>query len=80
MTGGPEWFGQKRYGFGCSPISWQGWLVAFVYVAVVVAAGLLARSSPLAAYSAIATVTILFIFLAAKTTKGGLAWRWGDKK
>ncbi len=80
MTGGPEWFGQKRYGYGCMPISWQGWLATLVYVVIVSFAGLLAWRSPLAAYSVIATVTILFIILAAKTTKGGLQWRWGDKK
>ena len=30
------WFRRKRYGYGWTPATWQGWLALAVYVAVVV--------------------------------------------
>ena len=34
MAGRP-WFGPKRYGWGFTPISWQGWVLTGAYVAAV---------------------------------------------
>lgn len=28
------WFGQKRIGWGARPVSWQGWAVTVLYVAL----------------------------------------------
>ena len=36
MFGKPQWFRPKRFGWGLTPITWQGWVYALV------AAGLLA--------------------------------------
>ena len=33
------WFGPKRYGWGISPHTWEGWLLLFVFVIVVVTLG-----------------------------------------
>ena len=33
------WFGRKRFGWGLRPISWQGWLLTIVYVAILFALG-----------------------------------------
>ena len=39
MNDAPDWFAPRRYGIGSSlPISWQGWLVLFAYIAIVCAA------------------------------------------
>ena len=36
MTDGPEWFAPKRYGYGAGlPISWQGWTVSVMFLALV---------------------------------------------
>lgn len=32
------WFKQKRFGWGWTPVKWQGWLVIGIYVALLVAA------------------------------------------
>ena len=32
------WFKPKRYGYGPTPISWQGWLLTAVYFAVILVA------------------------------------------
>ena len=34
MAGRP-WFGPKRYGWGLTPISWQGWALTGAYVVAV---------------------------------------------
>ena len=39
------WFGRKRFGWGLRPISWQGWLLTIVYVAILVALGATVASS-----------------------------------
>jgi len=52
MFGKPEWFREKSTGWGVSPVSWQGWVYAFTWLAVIVAPflGLLAmRGGPEAA-------------------------------
>lgn len=33
---GRPWFGPKRIGFGIRPVTWQGWVVTVVAVAVIV--------------------------------------------
>ncbi|HKN96930.1 MAG TPA: hypothetical protein VJX10_07435 [Pseudonocardiaceae bacterium] len=33
---GRPWFGPKRIGFGIRPVTWQGWVVTAVVVAVIV--------------------------------------------
>ena len=81
MSDDPEWFARKRYGYGSgTPISWQGWAVTIAFGAMVLAACLfLLPYSRLAFVSTIATVTIAFMVIAAKTTRGGWRWRRGDE-
>jgi hypothetical protein len=76
-----DWFAQKRYGCGSGmPISWQGWVITFVYVAVAIGASLLAERSMLAAVSILVPATILFVVIAFRTTAGGWGCRWGNRK
>ncbi len=28
------WFRRKRYGWGWTPVSWEGWVILFIYVAL----------------------------------------------
>lgn len=37
MFGKPEWFVPKRFGWGLTPITWQGWAYAIAWVAVIAA-------------------------------------------
>jgi hypothetical protein len=79
MRDGPEWFAPKRYGYGSGPpISWQGWALTLAYVAVAIAVSLRFKAQPLALIAILAPVTVVFCVIAAKTTKGGWRWRWGD--
>jgi hypothetical protein len=78
MSERPEWFAAKRYGYGAGlPISWQGWLVTLVYVAVVGVAVRLFRDSPLAIAGIVVPATAALLVITARTTRGGWRWRWG---
>ena len=81
MSERPEWFTAKRYGYGAGlPISWQGWALLIGYIALIVAAGLLIPHSLLAYISVFAMVTVAFVAIVARTTRGGWRWRWGGKE
>ncbi len=79
------WFKPKRYGFGASPSSWQGWALTVVYIIAVAAAGMTlmpndASEPRVLPFLAITLVlTILFVGIAWRTTEGGWHWRWGKK-
>lgn len=80
------WFKQKRYGFGASPSSWQGWALTIAYVVILAALGawmgaeegeVASRALPFIAI--VLALTVLFVGIAWRTTEGGWRWRWGDK-
>ena len=74
------WFSAKRYGWGWGPpMTWQGWLVLLVWIAVVtgVSPWLAQRSVPL---FALFVVTMIATIIAICYAKGEPPrWRWGDK-
>lgn len=77
MSDDPEWFAQKRFGYGSGmPISWQGWLVLAVYLGIVIGASLLLPHKPWALVGILIPATATFIVITAKTTRGGWRWRW----
>lgn len=80
MNDPPEWFAPKRYGYGSGlPISWQGWVLFISYLLImIVSAVLLAPRSVTAYLALVAPLTIAFVLIAKKTTRGGWRWHWGD--
>lgn len=82
MSDGPEWFAPKRYGYGAgSPISWQGWALLAGYIALIGVAGfLIPRITWLGYASIVVMLTVAFSVIAARTTRGGWHWRWGEKE
>ena len=63
------WFGRKRVvGWGLTPISWQGWLLTAVYIAIVVVLGatLASRQAWLFA-TLIVIATVLYLLVALLT-------------
>lgn len=72
------WFAPKRYGFGVGlPISWQGWAALGIYGAVVLGSAYLFAGRPLILLSIVVPASVFFLVVAARTTKGGMRWRWG---
>lgn len=76
MNVGPEWFAPKRFGYGSGlPIAWQGWAVLLAYALFMVVSGLLFAERPLIFLPLVGFATILLLFVAKWTTKGGWKWR-----
>lgn len=78
MTDGPVWFRPKRYGFGATPVTWQGWALTLGFVGVVFAIVFAFGERPLLILSTLAPLVVVFIIITAKTTRGGWRWRWGN--
>ena len=73
------WFRAKRYGWGWTPITWQGWAALAAFAALLVADWLVfPPTKALPAY--IACVVGLTILLVAVCWLKGEPphWRWGD--
>jgi hypothetical protein len=80
MTDGPEWFAPKRYGYGAGlPISWQGWALTAAFVAYAFGVSMAFRHKPLVTAALMVPAIAVFVTVAAKTTRGGWRWRWGEE-
>lgn len=85
--GAPLWFRAKRYGWGWTPATWQGWAIIAVYAAILLlwAAYLLAnpgvprRWHGAAVWIGVAPVLVLSAALVAICWIKGERprWRWG---
>ena len=76
------WFAQKRFGYGAGlPLTWQGWALLGGYLAVMAglvwAPHLSGGKLPGGALALILVLTVGFIELARRRTRGGWKWRWG---
>lgn len=80
------WFKRRRYGYGWTPVSWQGWLVIIVFIVIVVSGSVVLGDTPRNTLSSEALIyvallliaVILLIFISSK--KGpSPKWRWGVK-
>lgn len=81
MGDGPEWFAERRYGYGSGPpITWQGWVLTIGFIALVIVLSLVFADRPVELVAALALPTIAFIVITARTTRGGWRWRWGEKE
>lgn len=81
MSDDPNWFAPKRYGYGAGlPIRWQGWALTIAFVALVGLASLLIRHSLAGYLSVLVMLSLTFIVISARTTRGGWRWRWGEKE
>ena len=81
-----HWFKQKRYGYGLTPTSWQGWLATLGLVALIILSAysnnFLSETGP--AYTQIArfyldifVLSSIFLLAMQSKTRGQMKWRWG---
>ncbi|QDQ97009.1 hypothetical protein [Tomitella fengzijianii] len=60
------WFGPKRgVGWGWRPVTWQGWLIVAVFIALVVASGLVFAGAT--AFVAVVVLVVVLIGVCAIT-------------
>jgi hypothetical protein len=80
MSDEPEWFAPKRYGYGAGlPISREGWAVTIGYLVLLGAAGFIIPYTWIGYASIVTIITVAFIVIASRTTRGGWRWRWGEE-
>jgi hypothetical protein len=78
------WFRPKLYGYGATPVTWQGWLLTLVYLVIVlgcmaiVAASHVSPWGVAAAAIILAVATAILVRWAYLKTEGGWRWRWGN--
>lgn len=79
MSEDGEWFAPKRFGYGTGlPISWEGWAILAGYIALVIIAAVFLRHQTFQLIALLVPLTIAFLVICARTTRGGWRWRWGD--
>ena len=67
------WFGPKRFGWGWTPVAWQGWLVVVAFLAAVVLSGFYLGG---AARAAVVVALIVVLILVAWLTGDSPGSRW----
>ena len=68
------WFGPKRLGWGWRPLTWQGWLITLILVALLAAVRIMVGKSAVA-FALMLFILILFALVAVVT--GGKLGRTG---
>jgi hypothetical protein len=80
------WFKPKRYGYGATPMTWQGWALTIATVLAMVAVSLFLRLDTtglpgLAGLLAFDVVALGFLIVEShRKTDGVWRWRWGGKQ
>ena len=65
----PRWFRRKRWGYGWTPCTWQGWVVMAVFTAGVAAAALETTVlGPTRTFAAIGAMTVALLAVMAFTS------------
>lgn len=76
-----HWFKPRRYGYGATPTSWEGWLVIAGYIALIVWQAHLWMQPPdlrVGLYVGVVLIeTLALIAIARIKTDGEWKWRWG---
>jgi uncharacterized membrane protein YeaQ/YmgE (transglycosylase-associated protein family) len=73
------WFRAKRYGWGWTPCTWQGWAILGAFVALLVANRLAfpPQTAFLAFIAGVLGLTVLLVVVCWMKGEPPL-WRWGD--
>ncbi|TPG20485.1 hypothetical protein EAH87_08345 [Sphingomonas koreensis] len=72
------WFVPKLFGWGATPVTWQGWALTIGFAALLVLD--FRMIEPVAPRWVIAAALLIgFSVIAARKTDGGWRWRWGGR-
>ena len=79
------WFKPKRYGYGATPVTWQGWALTLGTVLAMVAVSLYLRLTAKSLWALLALLLFdagalsVLAIVSYRKTDGGWRWRWGDR-
>lgn len=76
---GKPWFRVKRYGYGAGlPVSWEGWVVLAVFLAIAIGSGVLNERYPAVRIAVILISTAVVVAIAWRKSDGPWKWRNGQ--
>lgn len=81
-----KWFARKTYGYGWTPVSWEGWSLVILSVLVMIRTFLLIDAQSPSSSSTLIQfmprfLLILIILSVISIVKGETPrWQWGEKK
>ena len=78
MDDGPEWFVPRRYGYGATPVTWQGWAITIAFIRLALGVITLFKDRPAIEFAILVPATVVLMTITARTTRGGFRWRWGE--
>ena len=77
------WFKRKRYGYGLSPATWEGWLSLTVYIVLIIVDLVITRhiNTPASIITGTVILVALTIGLVALSLFKGesMRWQWGNR-
>jgi hypothetical protein len=79
------WFKPKTYGYGATPVTWQGWLLVLCHLAIVIAVmvtlalGGITVERLVAGAVVVLLVSAFVVWLSMVKTEGSWGWRWGAR-
>lgn len=83
---GKYWFKRRRYGYGWTPVTWQGWVaVVFALTVTTISSIYIVEGSPdgltkkTLIYMALPVVAIAILLIASVIKGPKPKWRWGTK-
>jgi hypothetical protein len=82
------WFKPKRYGLGATPVTWEGWAITGLAVAILACATwyLMGRGGPAGPVAfavwlvVMVAVTAGLLIVTKAKTQGEWRWRWGGRE
>jgi membrane-bound ClpP family serine protease len=73
------WFVPKMFGFGATPVTWQGWALTLGFAALLAAD--IRFTHHVGVQVALGIVlAVVFCAIAWAKTEGGWRWRWGPDR
>ncbi len=79
------WFKPKRYGYGATPVTWQGWAVTVATLLAIVAVSICLRLTAKSLWTLAALLifdalaVLVLVIVSRRKTDGEWHWRWGDR-
>ncbi|MFA7201936.1 MAG: LPXTG cell wall anchor domain-containing protein [Candidatus Paceibacterota bacterium] len=76
------WFKRKLYGWGWTPIKWQGWVVIIIGIAILIVSTYIGEATNSPSITLIGALLMMIVILFFGYKKGEKPrWQWGpDKK
>ncbi len=82
------WFKPKRYGYGFTPVTWEGWLATLILVVLIFVSAYIngfftsqiENKGEFRFLLDVLVLTTLFSLISKNKVRDKLGWRWGNKK